>query len=152
MKKILSILLILILAAGCAGVIANERTDNGFSKKFTQKFKNCDVYIENATFNMAGTVFHDRKQILGRNGKNCEYLQVTGTANGILTVSCSFNEALSRDLYNALLIKPDYRAGINKTEEIWQKAMQNPKNCTYKRSEYYSKGFQIDPEYLPAFN
>ena len=100
---------------------------------------------------MAGTVFHDSKQILGRNGKNCEYLQVTGTANGILTVSCSFNETLSRDLYNALLLKPDYRAGINKTEEIWQKAMQNPKNCTYKRSEYYSKGFQIDPAYLPVF-
>ena len=150
MKKFL--LLILIFTAGCIAVIANERTDNGFSQKFIKKFKNCDVYIENATFNMAGTVFHDTKQILGRNGENCEYLQVTGTANGILTVSCSFNEALSRQLYNALLMEPDYKRGINRTEEIWQKAMQNPQNCKYSRSEYYSKGFQIDPKYLPVFN
>lgn len=132
--------------------MANERTDNGFSKKFTQKFKNCDVYIENAAFNMAGTVFHDSKQILGRNGKTCQYMQVTGTANGMLTVSCSFNEAQTRELYNALLIKPNPISDINKTEEIWQKIMQNPKNCKYTRSEYYSKGFQVDPKYLPVFN
>lgn len=148
MKK----LLLLFIMFTCTSVLANERTDNGFSKKFTQKFKNCDVYIENASFNMAGTVFHDSKQILGRNGKTCQYMQVTGTANGMLTVSCSFNEVQTRELYNALLIKPNPISDINKTEEIWQKIMQNPKNCKYTRSEYYSKGFQVDPKYLPVFN
>ena len=148
MKKIF----ILTLLFSCLAANANERTDNGFSKKFIQKFKNCDVYIENATFNMEGTVFHDSKQILGKNGNACQYLQVTGTANGMLTVNCSFSEPVSRQLYSALLIKPDHYSGINKTEEIWQKAMQNPQNCKYSRSEYYSKGFQIDARYLPVFN
>lgn len=148
MKKFL----VLTLMFTCISVYANERTDNGFSKKFAQKFKNCDVYIENASFNMAGTVFHDSKQILGKNGRACQYMQVTGTANGMLTVSCSFNEAQSRELYSALLIKTNPISGINKTEEIWQKIMQNPNNCKYSRSEYYSKGFQVDPKYLPVFN
>ncbi len=148
MKKFLITILICI----CPIAYANERTDNGFSKKFTQKFKNCDVYIENASFNMAGTVFHDSKQILGKNGNTCEYIQITGTSNGMLTVSCSFNESTTNELYNALLIKPDHYSGINKTEEIWQKVMQNPKNCKYNRSEYYDKGYTVDPKYLPIFN
>lgn len=136
----------------CLSAYANERTDNGFSKKFAQKFKNCDVYIENNVFNMAGTVFRDSKQILGKNGRACQYMQVTGTANGMLTVSCSFNETQSKELYNALLLKSNPYSDINKTEEIWQKVMQNPQNCKYSRSEYYSRGFQIDPKYLPVFN
>ena len=125
--------------------------ENGFSGKFVKKFKNCDVYSEPFTFNMYGTVFHDYKQIMGWNGNYCGYKQITSTANGQLIVTCNFNKTIVNNLYNALLLKPDKFGKDNPTEKIWQKYMHNPEICKFERSEYYTKGFNVDEKYLPDF-
>lgn len=146
-----SILLIFILSTAALSTLAVPQ-ENGFSAKFVKKFKNCEVYAEPFTFNMYGTVFHDFKQIQGWNGNICGYKQVTGTANGQLTVTCNFSRSHVNALYNALLLKPEKYGHDNPTEKIWQQHMHNPNICKFERSEYYSKGFQVDERYLPDFN
>lgn len=124
---------------------------NGFSKKFTQKFKNCDVYAEPYTFNMYGTVFHDYKQIQGWNGNICGYKQITGTSDGQLTVTCNFNKSAVNELYNALLLKPDKYGKDNPTETIWNKYIHNPSFCKFTHSGISTEGIRVDERYLPNF-
>lgn len=147
-KHILIIFYIFILQIIPAKAAPQE---NGFSGKFVKKFRNCEVYSEPFTFNMYGTVFHDFKQIQGWNGSYCGYKQVTGTANGQLIVTCNFSRGNVDTLYKALLLKPDKLGKDNPTEKIWQKHMHNPSICKFVRSEYYTKGFQVDEKYLPDF-
>lgn len=149
MLKLASGLICLIFFTGMITFAAPQ--ENGFSGKFVKKFKNCEVYSEPFTFNMYGTVFHDFKQIEGWNGNYCGYKQITGTANGQLIVTCNFSRETVKTLYNALLLKPDKYGKDNPTEKIWQKYMHNPDICKFVRSEYYSKGFQVDEKYLPNF-
>ena len=148
MNKILLIFFIILLSVLKTEAVPQQ---NGFSGKFVKKFKNCEVYSEPFTFNMYGTVFHDFKQIQGWNGNYCGYKQVTGTANGQLVVTCNFSRANVNTLYNALLLKPERYGKDNPTEKIWQQHMHNPSICKFERSEYYSKGFQVDKRYLPDF-
>lgn len=147
-KSFLIIICILIFNVNSVFAAPQE---NGFSGKFVKKFKTCEVYSEPFTFNMYGTVFHDYKQILGWNGNYCGYKQITGTANGQLVVTCNFTRENVNTLYNALLLKPDKYGKENPTEKIWREHMHNPKICRFERSEYYSKGFQVDERYLPDF-
>ena len=149
MYKHLFIIFLVLIFTTAASEAAPQA--NGFSGKFVKKFKNCDVYSEPFTFNMYGTVFHDFKQILGWNGNYCGYKQVTGTANGQLVVTCNFSRTNVNTLYKALLLKPDKFGKDNPTERIWQEHMHNPDICKFERSEYYTKGIQVDERYLPDF-
>lgn len=145
------ILLFVCLITLTNNIVCAAPQANGFSGKFIKKFKTCEVYSEPFTFNMYGTVFHDYKQIMGWNGNYCGYKQITGTANGQLVVTCNFSRKNVKTLYNALLLKPDKYGKENPTEKIWRQYMHNPQICKFVRSEYYSKGFQVDEKYLPDF-
>ena len=145
------ILLFVCLITLTNNIVCAAPQANGFSGKFIKKFKTCEVYPEPFTFNMYGTVFHDYKQIMGWNGNYCGYKQITGTANGQLVVTCNFSRENVKTLYNALLLKPDKYGKENPTEKIWRQYMHNPEICKFVRSEYYSKGFQVDEKYLPDF-
>ncbi len=145
------ILLFVCLITLTNNIVCAAPQANGFSGKFIKKFKTCEVYSEPFTFNMYGTVFHDYKQIMGWNGNYCGYKQITGTANGQLVVTCNFSRENVKTLYNALLLKPDKYGKENPTEKIWRQYMHNPQICKFVRSEYYSKGFQVDEKYLPDF-
>ncbi len=145
------ILLFVCLITLTNNIVCAAPQANGFSGKFIKKFKTCEVYSEPFTFNMYGTVFHDYKQIMGWNGNYCGYKQITGTANGQLVVTCNFSRENVKTLYNALLLKPDKYGKENPTEKIWRQYMHNPEICKFVRSEYYSKGFQVDEKYLPDF-
>jgi len=147
-KKIIIVLIMLNTIPTAAQAVPQE---NGFSGKFVKKFKNCDVYAEPYTFNMYGTVFHDFKQIQGMNGNYCGYKQITGTANGRLTVTCNFSRENMKTLYAALLLKPERYGKENPTEKIWQKIMHDPNICRFEHSGISTDGIRVDEKYLPNF-
>lgn len=146
MKKFTILILILLIANACYSYSLN-----GFTTKFAQKFKNCDVYTEQADFNAYGTVFHDKKYILGWNGGKCGYKQITRTSGMTLYTTCSFSIEQVSALYNALLLQPRIPGIDNKTEEIWNKYVLDKNNCILKGENIFGKGFQIDEKYLPNF-
>lgn len=143
-----TIIILIIFLTAVSGAFAALQP-NGFSDKFIKKFKNCEPYMEPANFNLFGTVFRDFKQIQGWNGKYCGYRQVSGNANGRLTVICNFSEENVNTLYNALLLKSGRNTERSQTEIIWDKHIFNPDICKIEHSHSHNKGYSVDEPYIP---
>lgn len=146
MKKVLILILILLIAPVCYSYSLN-----GFSEQFARKFKNCEPFNEEISFNANGTVYHDKKQIMGWFGDFCGYRQTVRTSGATLYAACAFTKQQVNILHNALLIQPKSLGGNNPTQDIWDKYVLNPQNCKLSSKNIFKENSKVDKRYLPNF-
>ncbi|MBO8430605.1 hypothetical protein IAC76_04395 [Spirochaetes bacterium] len=146
MKKIITFILILMLAPVCYSYSLN-----GFTEQFARKFKTCEPYYEEVSFNANGRVFHDKKQITGWFGDYCGYKQTVRTSGVTLYAACAFTRSQVNTLYNALLIQPKVFGVDNKTQDIWDSYVLNPQNCKLSNKNLFKESTKLDKKYIPRF-
>ena len=146
MKKFLTYILITMLAQSCYAYSLN-----GFSEQFARKFKDCEPFSETRDFHANGTIFHDKKQIMGWYGDFCGYRQTTRVYGMTLYTACAFSRSQVNTLYNALLLQPKVFGLDNKTQEIWDKYVLNPQNCKLSGDNIFKTKTKLDHRYLPDF-
>ena len=147
MSKSKNTLLILLIFIFCIGI--KSFAYNGFSDEFIQRFQTCNIYGENASVNLKGTVFNDMKFFAKENSDTCHYHQVISSHLGTISLICKFNMEQVQNLYNTMINNnPPYEYS-EEAEKIWNTYVNDPNVCKIEKKTIWEREFRVPPEYVP---
>ncbi len=122
---------------------------NGFSDKFTDKFKTCSMYAEENSVNNKGTVFNDVKFFAKENANTCFYHQVISSMHGNISLQCRFNEEQRAQLYKTMKENNLPYWYSAEAENLWNSFVNNPNVCTLVIDPIWTRKPLVPEKYLP---